>query len=208
MKFCFAWTAFFVVVPAACAQTPQSAAALPSGEARAIVGDVPVEADRATSVASTIITIPALTPVRLEIQSAISSKTAKMGEMFAIRLASPIIVDGQVIVPEGVTGQGEIVHAAKARAAGKAGELILAARYLDWNGTRIALRTFRYGPEVGESRVGEAIAVGAVVAAPIALFVAGGEKIVPAGTLATAKVAQAVSLSSVKPAPPHQSNNP
>ncbi len=179
MKFCVAWTALFAVASAANAQTPEAAVMAPIVEGEA-VGVAPAP------------TIPALTPVRIEIQSEISSKTAKIGEMFAIRLASPIVIDGKVIVPEGITGQGEVIHAAKARAAGKAGELILAARYLDWNGTRITLRTLRYGPETGESRVTEAVAVGAIVATPLTLLIAGGEKIVPAGLSATAKVAQAV----------------
>ena len=183
MKFCVAWTALFAVASAATAQTPEAAVMTPIVEGEAVgVAPVPVP----------VPTIPALTPVRIEIQSEISSKTAKIGEMFAIRLASPIVIDGKVIVPEGITGQGEVIHAAKARAAGKAGELILAARYLDWNGTRIALRTLRYGPETGESRVTEAVAVGAIVATPLTLLIAGGEKIVPAGLSATAKVAQAV----------------
>lgn len=135
-----------------------------------------------------VVAIPAMTPVQLQIMTDIDSKTAKIGEMFPIKLSGPITIDGKLVVEQGITGQGEIVHAAKARAAGKAGELILAARYLDWNGVRIPLRTFRYGPEVGESRVAEAMGAAVVIAAPVALLIAGGEMRVPAGTRAIAKV--------------------
>lgn len=82
-----------------------------------------------------IIKIPAMTLIAIEIIAPISSKTAKVGEMFPIKLSQPIYVGGNLIVPMGAKGYGEVVHAAKARAAGKAGELIIAARYLEWYST-------------------------------------------------------------------------
>lgn len=152
----------------------------------------PVAETTVTSPAT--VTVPALTPVSLEIRADINSKTAQIGSSFPIRLASPITQNGVILVPAGIEGQGEVVHAAKARAAGKAGELILAARYLDWNGVRIPLRSFKYGPAVGTSRTDEAAAAGAIVAAPIMLFVVGGEVNVPAGTGGIAKTASELVL--------------
>lgn len=172
----------------------------PIGAVQGTQGSVqPVEPQQLQ--AAPTVAIPVMTPVLLQITTDINSKTAKIGEMFPIKLAGPIAIDGKLVVDQGITGQGEVVHAAKARAAGKAGELILAARYLDWNGTRIPLRTFKYGPETGESRVTEAVGAAVVIAAPVALFIAGGEKQVPAGTMATAKVSADVFIPALPSAP-------
>lgn len=138
--------------------------------------------------------IPALTVVEIEVAAPINSRTSRNGDHFAIRLAEPLVVDGQVVLPAGTPGIGEVVHSAKARAMGKAAELILAARYLEVAGQRIPLRSFRYGKSQGTDNSG-AVAIGNMVAAAVlpvatvaAFFVPGGEIDIPAGTRATAKV--------------------
>jgi hypothetical protein len=139
--------------------------------------------------------IPALTPVDIEFTQPVTSKDNHPGDRFTFRLAEPIVVDGRVLAPAGTPGVGEVVHAARARAMGKAGELILAARYLDLGGQRVPLRTFRYGRSQGKDPSGSLMAANTVAAAvlPIAglasFFIAGGDVRVPAGTRATAKVA-------------------
>ena len=143
--------------------------------------------------------IPAMTPVDIEILDAVSSKISKPGDLFRIRLAEPIEVDGKTLVPAGVEGQGEVVHAAKARAAGKAGELILAARYLDFGGTRLPLRSFGYGKAAGKDRTDTAFAVAVGAGSVFALFVSGGQMEVPAGTRANAKLSAAVTLPVASP---------
>ena len=146
-------------------------------------------------VSDNLVTLPAMLPVEIIIVDQLNSKTSKMGEIFNIRLAAPIMIDGKVIVPAGVAGKGEVIHAAKARAAGKAGELILAARYLEYMGSRLPLRSLRYGKDAtGKSNSDEAAAVGIVVAAPLVLFVTGGQVDIPAGLPATAKLAANVSI--------------
>jgi hypothetical protein len=139
--------------------------------------------------------IPAMTLVEIELADTVNSKANAIGDHFAFRLARPLEIDGRVVVPAGTPGVGEVVHAARARAGGKAGELILAARYLDLNGQHIPLRSFRYGPSQGKDNSG-AVNVGAMVAAAtipgvamLGYLVAGGEVNVPAGTRANAKVA-------------------
>ncbi len=136
-----------------------------------------------------IILLPAFTPVDIVILAPINSKTSKIGEMFPIMLAEPIVYEGKTLVPAGATGQGEVIHAATARAAGKAGELILAARYIEFNGQKIMLCSFKYGKSSGKSNADEAWVAGAVVAPPLTLFISGGNVDVPKGTLAQAKTA-------------------
>ena len=133
------------------------------------------------------IVIPAFTFIELAILTPLNSKTSNIGEMFDILLSEPIIVDGITIVPTGAKGQGEVIHAAKARAAGKAGEMILAARYIEHNGQKIVLRSFKYGPSTGKSNRDEALIAGAIIAAPLTLLITGKNVDIPAGTLAHAK---------------------
>lgn len=148
-------------------------------------------------------TVPARTVIEIEITDTVNSKTNSSRDSFAFRLAEPIAVDGRVLVPAGTPGVGEVVHAARARAGGKAGELILAARYLDYEGTRIPLRSLRYGPSQGRDNSG-AVTTGAMVAAAtipmaamIGYLIAGGEVNVPAGTRANAQTATELVLAPV-----------
>jgi hypothetical protein len=142
--------------------------------------------------------LAAATPIELEIAEPLSSKTSKIDAMFAIRVLSPVLIDGRIVIPAGTPGQGQVVHAAKATGLGKAGELILAARFIDCAGTHIALRGFRLDG-AGRDHSGKLIAataVGGVLAIPL-MFVSGGQSIVPAGAHATAKLAAAVDVALV-----------
>lgn len=141
--------------------------------------------------------IPALLPVSIEILADLGSKISKSGDRFPLRLAAPIMVDGVEAVPAGAMGEGEVVHAKKSGGMGAAGELVLAARFVEHSGRRIALRSLRIVPQ-GKSAINtvNAINVGSVASPlPVGLigfFISGGQAVVPAGTIAEAKVAQDV----------------
>ncbi|HEX8668781.1 MAG TPA: hypothetical protein VF727_10470 [Allosphingosinicella sp.] len=140
-------------------------------------------------------TIAKLTPVELEITDKVSSRSAKPGDKFAIRLAEPLVVDGHILAPAGASGIGEVVHAAKGGGMGKAGELILAARYIEVGDRHIPLRTLRYGRSQGKDNSTAATAGSTVagalvpVGALVGFLVQGGEVDIPAGTRANAKIA-------------------
>lgn len=140
-----------------------------------------------TASGTLVATIPQGTLVNITIVDHLNSKQSHVGDTFRIALAEPITLDGKVIVPTGAEGRGEVIHAARARAGGKAGELILAARTLEWNGRTMRLRSFGFG-RTGESRVTEGAAL-AYVGGPLAYLVVGGEVDVPSGTPAHAKLA-------------------
>ncbi len=128
--------------------------------------------------------IPAGTTVEIEIVDPQSSNTSQIGAMFAIRLAEPLVIDGHTVLPSGAPGQGQVIHAAKSRWAGKAGELILAARFVEADGTRLPLRAFSYGPSAGESRHQTAFIATSVLV--VGAFIKGGQVEIPAGTRAHA----------------------
>ncbi|MEK6638048.1 MAG: hypothetical protein AABY88_08200 [Pseudomonadota bacterium] len=105
-------------------------------------------------------------------------------------MKEPISINGQVIVPAGVTGSGDVVHAAKSRFGGKPGELIIAVRYLEHQGQRIPLRSLKFGTGSGKDNGGTAQAIGiagGAVGGLVSMFITGGEVNVPAGTIAQAK---------------------
>jgi len=140
-----------------------------------------------SSLASTCCSIADGTAVTIEILDTLNSALVKRGDKFRLRLAEPVLVDGTQVFA-GIEGVGEIVHAEKSRSGGKAGELLIAARYLEARGTQIPLRGLRLGGK-GKDNTNAALATSFAVG-PLALFVHGREIVIPAGTLAQAKIAQ------------------
>ncbi|UYV15272.1 hypothetical protein [Porphyrobacter sp. ULC335] len=136
--------------------------------------------------------LPRTTPLIIAIDKELGSKISQTGETFPIRLAQAVSVEGVEVLPAGITGQGEVVHAKKAGLAGAAGELVLAARYLDLNGRRIELRSFRF-MEAGETSLGKGqdntgvSSMTTAIAGPIGFFIGGGNTNVMPGTIANAK---------------------
>ncbi|HEX7693685.1 MAG TPA: hypothetical protein VF409_04305 [Sphingomonas sp.] len=136
------------------------------------------------------------TPVVIAVDAPLTSKTSQIGDTFPIRLLEPVISPtGEILIPIGTMGRGEVIHAAKARALGKPGEMILAARYLQCGDTRIPLGHFKFGGR-GDDHSGAIVAgmaVAGLVGAPL-MFMAGGEMTVPAGTSANAKITANVAM--------------
>lgn len=132
------------------------------------------------------------TPVVLELAEPVGSKKSQVGDHFSLRLRDPIIVDGKIVAPAGIIGVGEVIHVAKAGFGGKPGEILIAARYLEWGSIRFPLRSMRIGVS-GDDRTGQAVAAGMVLL-PLAFVIPGGEIEIPAGTSATARLAADVPL--------------
>jgi hypothetical protein len=129
--------------------------------------------------------VPAGSVVDIEVTEVISSKVHKIGDKFALRLAYPILLDGKVVVP---TGVGQVIDAARAGALGRPAKLLLAARYLDFNGAQIKLRTLQLG-RVGVDNTGAIMAMSFVpYVGLVSMFMHGGEIEVPVGTRAQAKL--------------------
>ena len=131
--------------------------------------------------------LPAGTVIELALMKDVGSKISKRGDRFGIRLVEDLKLDDAVLLPAGTEGEGEVIHAAPGKMGGGPGELLLAARFLDRDGVRVPLKAFKMGRS-GKNNVDNAVIVG-MIAGPFALFVQGGEVIVPAGTIANAKLA-------------------
>ncbi len=127
--------------------------------------------------------------VEIELAEVVSSKRVKLGDTFAIRLAAPLQLDGQTVVPAGTPGVGQVVDAAPSGPLGRPAKLLLAARYLEFNGARIALKAFKLGGAGKDTGDVNLVGVLVPVAAPLIFLVHGGEIEIPAGTRANAKLA-------------------
>jgi hypothetical protein len=135
--------------------------------------------------------LPALTVIDLVIEESVSSDVQKNGDRFPLRVAEDVRVGDVVVIPAGSRGEGEVVHAARSRGGGKAGELILAARYVRVGDREIRLRSFAGGS--GKDRTRGSVAVAATLGFP-ALLVRGGAYVIAPGTLANAKTAEDLEL--------------
>ncbi|WP_223181443.1 hypothetical protein, partial [Sphingopyxis sp. LK2115] len=138
--------------------------------------------------------VTAGTLIYLRLDETVNSKTHKTGDWFAISLLHPIMLGDLTLVPAGTPGRGQVVHSAKSSWGGKAGELILGARYLEHDGERILLRGMKLGGVGGNN---EGLAFGASVAGGVAamplIFALNGKNAhFPAGIYATAKLAVAL----------------
>ena len=131
----------------------------------------------------------------------ISSKVHKIGDTFTLRLAYPILLDGHIVVPAGTAGVGQIVDAAPAGALGRPAKLLLAARYLDFNGAQIKLRTFQLG-RVGVDNSGAIQAMSFVpYVGMAAMFMHGGDVEIPVGTRGQAKLVADLDAPAAAPVP-------
>lgn len=137
------------------------------------------------------ILFPSGTEVVVRVEEAVSSKTHVAGDFFKISLAEPIIHQHQIIIPAGAQGEGQVVHASKPQFGGKAGELILAARYVVHQDRKVPLRGFQLGAEGGSNqRLAEAAAM--FVATPLPLVIMGRSAVVPPGTTGIAKLKEPI----------------
>lgn len=181
--------------------TDPASGATPASEAMA--ADPAGETVAADPAAAPVVEVPPLLPaaillpkghpIVIAIDKEVGSKVSQTGEVFPIRLAQAVEIDGVEVLPAGITGEGQVVHAKKGGLAGSAGELILAARYLDHDGRRIALRSFKFieaGDKIlsrGQDNIDLAAATNAVIG-PLGFLIGGGNTTIAPGTLATAKI--------------------
>ena len=159
-----------------------------------------------TAAAARCCRVPAGTVVMVELAEPVSTKTHKPGDTFALRLAEPVVVQGQIVLRAGDAGIGEVVESAKPGLGGKSAKLVLAARSLSApGGADLPLKGLQLsGAGKGHETAATALGIGGIVFLPagiagIALH--GGDVTFPAGVHATAKLVSTVTLRSLGRAP-------
>ncbi len=174
------------------AQSPSAAQTPPAGASAGAVAPESPTTPPSAAPASVCCTLPDGTLVELAIGEPLTSKTAQRGQRFRLLLAEPLRLGDTVVLPAGTEGVGEVIHADHARAAGKPGELLLAARFLQGPDGEIKLRGMKLGgsgKDRGNAAMGVAIGLG-----PLAFLVRGGQIEIPEGTRAHAKLAGPLQL--------------
>jgi len=82
---------------------------------------------------------PAGMEVAVQLVQAIGASTARVGDTFALRLAAPLILDGQVALEAGAPAVGHVVQASGPGLGGKGAKLVVAADRLMVDGRSVAL---------------------------------------------------------------------
>lgn len=140
--------------------------------------------------ASPSVRLPAGTLVEVELTDAIGSDDSNEGDLFGLRLLSPLFIDGHEIAPIGTIGGGEVIDATPSGFGGRQGRLIVSGRYLEIRGQRVRIRGMQI-TAVGQDRAATALTVSMIPYAGVAsLFIQGGEIQIPVGARGTARIAE------------------
>jgi hypothetical protein len=107
------------------------------------------------------------TLIRLMVLNEVSTRTAKPGDRFVLRVDEPVVVDGVTIVPVGAKAWGEVLSAESSGAVGKAGSLSARLLHLDLGGERIPISG--ENQSAGE-RGSTQLALGVLALGPLALL--------------------------------------
>jgi hypothetical protein len=123
------------------------------------------------------VTIPAGTVVSIRMIDGIDSERSKAGEEFAASLAAPVVVDNQVVIPEGSDARVRLVQASSAGRMTGQSELQVELIQLSVSGTPYSVRSGYY-QQVGASRskrTAETVGGGAVLGALIGAIAGHGK---------------------------------
>lgn len=142
--------------------------------------------------------VPEGAEVAVQLSDPIDTRHAKAGDLFNLRLAAPLIIDGQIVLPEGVAGIGRVVQSSGPGIGGKGAKLVVSAEYLTVPGGAVKLKGMQLtGSGKDRSMAANVLGAGGIAFAPIGVLgiaLTGGDIAIPAGVAAGAKIAEAVTL--------------
>jgi hypothetical protein len=131
------------------------------------------------------------TQVELKFASALSSKTAHIGDSVEFQLDDDLKVGDSIVVPKGAHAVATVNDARKSGMMGRPGELSVQIQYLVVGSNHVRIRGTQ-GRE-GDSKTGAAVAL-TVLFGPVGLIKHGKNVVIPAGAPLTAYVDQDVWL--------------
>lgn len=133
------------------------------------------------------------TPIQLRMKEEVTTKekAARVGQRFRMEVASPVELNGVVVIPAGSPAEGEIMTVRNKGMWGKSGHLSARALYVRVNGRQIRLT----GTFDDKGVTGTAGVVGAIAVAPvIGFFVTGTSATLPLGAPVSAFIDEDVEL--------------
>jgi outer membrane receptor protein involved in Fe transport len=109
--------------------------------ASAVAHSAPDAAAPATVAAVAPIVPRALAGAKIELMiiNEVTTKTAKPGDRFLLKLAQPLVVDDRILIPRGVSAWGEVSNASANGIAGRSGKLGTRLLYIDFNGQHLPI---------------------------------------------------------------------
>jgi hypothetical protein len=126
------------------------------------------------------------TPVRLRLNSTISSANAHVGETVDFEITEPVISQNYVVIPKGAVALGRVTKVEVKRRFGRAGALELSIDSVRLpDGRTIPLRATR---EKGEGDMSGARVAATIAASPVLVWVKGKDVVFEKGTETTAYV--------------------
>lgn len=127
----------------------------------------------ASAIASTVVTVPGATPMKIRLIDSISSSNANVGDTFQFRADSDVVVNGWIVVAKGAPGQGEVISVDRAASHGHPGNLGLKFDYVySVDGKKIRLSATNKKQE-GDQRGGAsstATVTSTLLLGPVGLF--------------------------------------
>ena len=120
------------------------------------------------------------TLIRLMVLNEVSSRTAKPGDRFVLRVDQPVVVGGVTVIPVGAKAWGEILEAETNGHAGKTGRIGARLLHVEVGGEQIPITgENRNSGEVGSTR----IALGVLAFGPLGLLMRGNNAKLKAGEI-------------------------
>ncbi len=139
-------------------------------------------------------------PLKLAETLTTKGKQLRVGQRFQLEVAEAVLVDGQMVIPAGTPGVGEITDVRNKGMWGKSGHLSARVLYVTVNGRQVRMT----GAFDDKGTAGTAAVVGAVVLLPIAGFLmTGTSAMLPLGAPVAGFVDEDVPLNfaAIAPAP-------
>lgn len=126
--------------------------------------------------------LPQGTEVKLRTETLLSSKTAKVGDAFTLRVIDPVRYREKIVIPAGAMATGRVIEVKGRGMLGKSGTLKITAESVVVGKGSIRLRGAGTGAAAGGSGQTALKVAGAVVASPLVFLAPGRSAVIEAGT--------------------------
>jgi hypothetical protein len=125
------------------------------------------------------------TLVRLMVLNEVSTRTAKPGDRFVLRVDEPVTIGGTTVIPVGTKAWGEVLDAEKSGSIGKAGRIAARLLFIDAAGAQIPISgDTKTKGEKGTTQVG----FGVLGLGPLGLLAPGNNARLKAGEIFSAYI--------------------
>ena len=125
------------------------------------------------------------TLVRLMVLNEVSTRQAKAGDRFVLRVDEPVTIGGTTVIPVGTKAWGEVVDAEKSGSIGKAGRIAARLLFIEAGGAQIPISgDTKTKGEKGTTQVG----FGVLGLGPLGLLAPGNNARLKAGEIFSAYI--------------------